>query len=94
MSSGPRGFFMTVFGMKRCPQCGETKSFADFNRHRARPDGCQACCRVCQRKEQAAWYAANREAKIARSVVVNRTIRRERRALAQAIERRQSRGDL
>lgn len=34
--------------MKRCPQCGQTKPLADFNKNRSRPDGHQNVCRGCQ----------------------------------------------
>ena len=46
--------------MKLCLDCGETKSHSEFNRHRAKPDGLQPRCRVCDNIRSRLYYDANR----------------------------------
>ncbi len=43
-------------GLKECPDCGETKSRAEFRRNGHRPDGLSFYCRVCFSKRDKEAY--------------------------------------
>lgn len=47
--------------VKRCPQCGETKSADGFYRDRSKRDGLDTQCKECRR----AYYEDHREEKLA-----------------------------
>lgn len=47
--------------MKRCPDCGETKSKRDFYRNKRTPDGASAYCKVCVKRKMAAYYVNNKD---------------------------------
>jgi hypothetical protein len=47
--------------MKRCSNCHQTKPIQDFNRSKTNADLHQFQCRVCQKENEKAYYAANRE---------------------------------
>src|SRR5690242_11955953 len=34
---------------KRCPDCGEVKTFEEFGRNKSNPDGCSFYCKPCYR---------------------------------------------
>lgn len=52
---------MTDTTLKRCGKCKQTKSVDQFNRCRSRNDGLQRICRECERAEQRARCARNRQ---------------------------------
>jgi hypothetical protein len=45
---------------KLCHSCAIEKSFTEFGRHAARPDGLQTQCRDCKRITQRTWYHNNK----------------------------------
>ena len=47
--------------MKRCFRCTKSKPIADFGRHKGRPDGLQAECKVCGKKRAAADRSERRK---------------------------------
>lgn len=53
---------MPTITVKRCPQCGETKSVDGFSRNRAKRDGLDTRCRECKR----AYYEDHREEHLSR----------------------------
>jgi hypothetical protein len=44
---------------KRCPKCGNIKPFSDFNKNKARTDGLQGYCRICNSDVCRDWLQAN-----------------------------------
>lgn len=48
--------------MKKCTNCKETKTLDEFNKRTQSKDGLQSTCRICNRKQARAYYAANKEA--------------------------------
>jgi hypothetical protein len=48
--------------LKYCPRCEQRKPFEDFSRHKSRPDGRCAYCRVCSSEYSRQFKAANPEA--------------------------------
>lgn len=51
---------------KRCDNCGEIKSLAEFNRNRTKTDGLQTQCRACSNIESRRYYEADKKAHLAR----------------------------
>jgi hypothetical protein len=47
--------------MKICNKCGLEKSFMEFSKNRALPDGYQRTCKECLKESSKAWRAANKE---------------------------------
>ena len=47
--------------MKPCKQCGETKSFDQFFKHRETKDGLRSKCKACFTAQTTAWRRANPE---------------------------------
>src|SRR4051812_22934535 len=47
--------------MKRCADCGKTKSLDDFTRNKARPDGRCVYCRACYGTRNRNYYRLKRE---------------------------------
>jgi len=41
---------------KKCPRCGEIKPLSSFNKNKARKDGRQSICRICQRLQNKQYY--------------------------------------
>lgn len=65
--------------MKKCRQCGETKSLNDFYRASGTRDGYRGECKTCSAAAKRARYLADRERYIARTkawVAANRDRRR------------------
>lgn len=54
-------------GQKTCPDCGERKPLAAFNRNASRPDGVQFYCRSCFSARAARTYR-NRRARLGKTV--------------------------
>jgi hypothetical protein len=48
---------LNITYMKRCPQCGLTKSLSDFYANRTRGDTRQAYCKECSKKRTRKRYA-------------------------------------
>lgn len=42
--------------MKRCPKCGVSKPFGEFNKNRAKQDGLQVICRPCSKIQNRHYY--------------------------------------
>ena len=51
-----------ISGMKICRSCGQTKSFAEFYRSKAHPDGFRAKCKSCYNTVRRAGYEGERKA--------------------------------
>lgn len=50
------------YELRRCSKCLEVKPRSDYSPDkRLRPDGIQATCKVCRKKREAEWRAANPE---------------------------------
>ena len=56
---------------KQCPDCGETKSVAEFSRNAARPDGLQFYCKNCYSARSARAY---RERQLRKGKVVRERV--------------------
>ena len=52
---------------KRCPRCGETRTVGDFVVDRSKRGGRGSLCRECDRERAREYYAANRDAVLARA---------------------------
>ena len=52
---------------KRCAWCGEVKTLEEFTSDRSKLDGIGTYCRLCDRDRSRAYYAANREAVLAKA---------------------------
>lgn len=52
---------------KECARCEQVKPLEDFHRRRARPDGRQSYCKVCNRAADRTWRGANPERKAERN---------------------------
>ena len=50
---------------KKCSECGEIKTLGEFGKNVRGTDGLQGQCRKCRGIAQKAYYAANREARLA-----------------------------
>lgn len=48
-------------GMKRCPDCGQSKPVHAYGRNKTLPDGLSFYCRECSRARSAAWYRNHRQ---------------------------------
>ncbi len=48
-------------GLKRCPECGETKDRSEFTRNAQSSDGLSVYCRACRTAMKRAAYLANRD---------------------------------
>jgi len=48
-------------GTKKCPRCGEIKPLSSFNKEKARKDGRQRICKICQRLQNKEYYQNNRD---------------------------------
>lgn len=53
--------------MKTCPSCQASKPLSDFYKDKCAPSGVTSSCRVCLKARRADYYAANKEAVIARA---------------------------
>jgi hypothetical protein len=42
---------------KHCARCGANKSFADYGKNQAKPDGLQVYCRDCRKKKSSSGLA-------------------------------------
>jgi hypothetical protein len=60
---------------KYCSKCKTRKSVADFNKNKARGDGLQATCRVCDNALGRAHYSANKQSYKDRARLSNRVYR-------------------
>ena len=52
--------------VKRCGRCGLVKHVEDFALDRGKPSGRKSLCRVCDRVKARRYYAAHRDAVLAR----------------------------
>jgi hypothetical protein len=50
-----------VQALKTCPRCKETKSRADFSKHKRQEDGLQAQCKSCCKASNAAYYLKQKD---------------------------------
>jgi hypothetical protein len=50
--------------MKKCPKCGETKSYNEFGRDKRHLDGRSSYCKICNKGLARANYLKNREARL------------------------------
>lgn len=72
--------------MKQCSKCGSVKSLTEFSKASKRPDGYQARCKDCHRKDQRRYrqenpvaekeYYANNKKKVISRVRVKRATKR------------------
>lgn len=46
---------------KKCPHCGQVKSFADYDKRADRPGKVAAWCKTCRREDSTKWKARNPE---------------------------------
>jgi hypothetical protein len=68
-----------VSWVARCYRCGEEKPVEEFSADRAKASGHASICRACDREKAREYYAANREAKLAKANERARRLREERR---------------
>ena len=57
----------SLFALRQCTRCGETKATTNFSRHRGMADGYNLHCKQCIADYQKAWYGKNRQQVIDRS---------------------------
>lgn len=55
--------------MKKCPKCGESKSFESFSKNKAKKDGLQSMCRDCKKITDHVHHKNNRDAQNARNKI-------------------------
>lgn len=72
--------------LKKCAACKESKPLDSFGPSKSRPDGKNVYCRSCKREKDEAYYAKNREARIAAAA----TWSRENREASNAAKRKWS----
>lgn len=66
---------------KTCTRCGETKSVAEFYKHRQQKTGLQSHCKPCIRAHQKSTYIQNHDKQIARSAAYRNANPEKRKAI-------------
>jgi len=57
---------VTVFGIKRCPNCGEIKYVGSFYKHKGTSDGYSAYCKECEKLRRKDYYDKNKDEYLSR----------------------------